>query len=189
MTATYIDLQTPPNEVLSQRIRCRRALEASAAHLIRAAGLLAGAAPAYDEALQQSLQAIRQAYTALLEWHNLSPRAGVPLAELAAPAERLVSALRTCWDVTFAIAPFEGTPGGGLPVVVRERAETSYYTARNTLAVVIDSLPEGVTGDAIRSLDRAQAIRTGRIEPTGEAARAPRTAPGRPARLRPVATV
>ncbi len=189
MTATYIDLQAPPGEVLSQEIRCRRALEASAAHLVRTAEHLAGAAPAYDDALQQSLQAIRQAYTALLEWHSLSPVADAPLGELAAAAQRLANVLRTCWDVTFTIAPLEGIPGGGLPVVVRERAETSYYTARNTLAVVIGSLPERITGDAVGALNRAQAIRIGRIEPAGEAALASKTVRARAARLRPVATV
>lgn len=190
MNETYFDLQTPPRDLLPREFRCRHALRASAEHLIQSAEHLAGAAPTYHEALQHSLRSIRQAYTALLEWHGLPPVAGAPLADLAAPAGRLVSALRTCWDVTFPIAPLEDAPSDGLPVMMREQAETSYYTARNTLAVVIGSLPERATREAIRLLNHAQAIRIGRIAPAPSKPRQTSKATfGRTARLHPGVTV
>ena len=192
MTQTFAALQTPPHERRRQEVNSRRALEAAAAHLVRTAQHLSGAEPSYAEALRDSLQALRQAYTALLEWHSLPPRPDARLAELARPAERLDSMIRTCWDRAGTLEALEAALGSGaaLTGTVREQIATSYFTARNTLAVVLGALPERITPDAIWSLNRAEAIRAGRTEAPREepeSRRTPLSVLGRPARRRPAA--
>lgn len=167
LNETDLDLQTSASDVLPRRSHCRQALEASAERLNRVAENLTGAAPDYPEALRDNLQAIRQAYRALLSWHRAVPPDDAPMDELARPAEDLASMLRTCRDRTHVLVSLEAALGRGGPLshVAKEEIRTGYFTARNTLAVVIGSLPEDVTASAIERLNRAEAIRLGRIGP------------------------
>ena len=178
--------QQPPRVTRPVEEPVREALEASAQHLVGAAQHLAGAAPDYREALRHSLQAIRQAYTGFLVWHDLPPRPETTLNELAVPAEHLASMLRTVRRRARSLEPLEATFGGGAArsVKVREDVEAGFYTARNTLAVVLGELPARLTREAARTLHRAQALRVGRLSLAPEEPaprRAVQTASARPA--------
>lgn len=195
MTRTYPALQGAP-PLAPHETQCRRALDASAAHLGRGAQHLACAAPDYHAALRATLYAIRHAYTALLAWHGHSPRPEAPLVELARPAEQLASMLRTCQDRACMLEDLEASlqRGAKATVTVREAVQTSYYTARNTLSVVLGELPERITGEAIWALNRAQAIRIGWTQTAHEPAQEAkppvptvRVVPRRPARTAAVA--
>lgn len=144
-----------------QDAACRDALNDAAAHLERSARLLARPEPDYTEVLTSTLRVARQAYTALLEWHSLPPREDASLDELARPAERLASMLRTCRDRGLPIERAVAGLGAGAPatIAVREAALASYFTARNTLITVIAELPERVGRKATAGVVRAQAIR------------------------------
>ena len=170
MNETYTDLQVSPREVRPSETRCRQALEASSWHLEGSARALARPAPDHREALTRSLESIRKAYAALLEWHGRTPRPDAALAELARPAEALASMMRTCQGRALPVEALEATfDDPSRPAIeMREGVQMSYYTARNTLSVVLGSLPERLTGEGIRSINRAQAIHLGRIEPDAE---------------------
>lgn len=179
MTPTYEDLQAAPSAPRLLEIQTRDALDASAGHLLSNARRLAGPNPNHREALNDALQSIRASYTALLAWNHLTPGAAAPLAELARTAESFASMLRTCRNRTGALEALDATVRGDASptVAVREAVETSYYTARNTLAVVLGSLPERITEEALHTLNRAQAARIGWLKPApeaNEAANAPR---------------
>lgn len=176
--------QISPRVARLQEAQSQRALDAAAAHLIRSAQHLVVPTPDYREALRHSIQAIRQAYIAFLVWHSLPPRPQASLAELGGPAEQLASMLRTCRRRALPLEPLEAAfeSGTALTAAVREEVETSYYTARNTLAVVLGELPERITLEAIKGLNRAQATRSGLFTPAPSEPRpAVQTAPGRPA--------
>ncbi len=157
----------------SSLARSRSALLASTDHLAHAARLLAGAPPDYREVLRHTLQTLRQAYTALLTAHHLPVHPEAPLDALAAPAVRLASMLYTYRRRALPLEPLQAAldGGGALTVATREAVEEGYYTARNTLGVVIGSLPEPVTRDADRALQCTEAAGLGRARPAPEAPR------------------
>lgn len=176
MKPTYRALQQSPRAARPQDARCRRALEAAAAHLECSAQHLAATPPEYRQALACSLTSLRQAYTALLEYHSFPPGIGATLAEMSAPAEGLVSMLRIYNNRALPLEDMaEAIPDGRAPLAVREAVEMSFFLARDTLSVVLGSLPEALTEGAIRPLNRAQAIRMGRLNVASAA-----TSPGLP---------
>lgn len=166
MKSTFEELQAAPQIARPREALSVTALDASGRHLVKAARQLADSNPNYQEVLDQSLEAMRHAYLALLEWNGMAPDAGASLAEMATSAEQLVNVLRTC---RHRADPLEGIAtslrgGAGVTISVREEVRSGYYTARNSLSVVLGSLPERLPHDGILALNLAEAIRMGRRE-------------------------
>lgn len=163
---TYMDLQHKPAAGRERERRTQELLTKAARRLLRAAELLASDEPNYREVLEESVGAIRQGYESMLEWHDLAFPRSVSLGELALPAENLASMLRTSRDRTLHLEALQNTLRDGAAVLLtaREQVTMSYYTARNTLLIILASLPARLTGEPAALIERAQAVRTGRAE-------------------------
>jgi hypothetical protein len=166
---TYADYQVAPRTGRPNETRSRQALESAGRNLEDSARLLAHPSPDYREALSRSLRSIRQSYVALLEWHGLTPETDGPISRLGRPAEGLSSMLRTCLEHTLPLEDLDATYEDlrRPEVERREFSIQSYYTARNTLLVVVGSLPERLTVEAIYAINRSHAISIGRMDPDG----------------------
>jgi hypothetical protein len=86
MQSTFEELQAAPQVARPREALSIKALDASGWHLAEAARQLADPDPDCQEALQQSLEAMRHAYLALLEWNGMAPESGASLAEMATSA-------------------------------------------------------------------------------------------------------
>jgi len=86
MKSTFEEFQAAPHVARPREALSVKALDASGRHLAEAARRLVDTDPDYHEAMQQSLQAMRHAYLALLEWSGMAPESGASLEEMATSA-------------------------------------------------------------------------------------------------------
>lgn len=168
MSDHYFTFQTPPKTGGKSETTAGKLLSDAAGHLTRSARFLSGDASDHASAAGAALRAVRQSFAALLAFHGRNTSEAMSLTEMALQAESLDSSLRTYYRRALPLAALDAGIGISPPLSLeqREEAEAGFYTARNALAVVIAAMPERLTGDAILLLNRAQAIRTGRVSPT-----------------------
>lgn len=157
---------TLPEEETVTESRSR--LRASADHLVRSAEFLAASPVDLVAGAGEALKSVRSAYEALLAWHNDMVGEDESLAEIARRAESAASMLRTSYKralhLETVVATF--TTNEGASITQRENAVTGYYTARNTLSIVIGSLPAHVVEESIPVVNRAESIRREREIPS-----------------------
>ncbi len=136
----------------------------AAEHLVRSARFFSEKPADYVAGAREALRSVQQSYEAILAWHGFPVEADMTLNTLAESAGNAVSMLRTshkrALHLESLVATF--TENEEASVNQREGAVTGYFTARNTLSVVVGSLPQSVVKEAIPLLNKAESIRTGR---------------------------
>lgn len=130
----------------SQAEAVRNLLRDAAQHLIQSRDLLLGSHPDYAQGLTASVRVIRQALHAFILWHSLPYPEGTPLRRLARRAVSLASILETPIQQALPLETLDAalSKKASFTISEREAAQTSYYTARNTLYTVLNCLPASI---------------------------------------------
>ncbi len=142
----------------------------SANHLQRAAEALTRSPVDYGGAARAALESVRRSYRAVIAWHRLPTDQDAGLVTLADSAKNSASMLRTSYKRALHLETLVKTMKQNEEATLdqRENAATGFFTARNTLSVVIGTLPYHVVADAIPVINRAESIRSGRDIPSSD---------------------
>ena len=165
MQATFEHVQVEPGSTRSGDSAAIDYLDEAGRLLVESAGHLAKNPPEHHKSAAASLASVVASYRALLQWHGNEPADDASLTTLARRAESFASMLRTYHNHTIALdAVALSMAGAESPnITQREGAFTGFHTARNTLTVVVRSLPKRMTEGAAQALGEATRIQSGAI--------------------------
>ena len=136
----------------SQSASVRRLLSQSADALHQARRSLFQIQPDYHTTLSSSLQVLRLSLRALVLWHSIPVPEDLPLRRLTYQAKQLAPMLLTYEKLSVPLEELAERVEHECNcsnVADREIIQRGYYTARNTLDIVLRSLPAVLKPDGL----------------------------------------